>query len=251
MKSSAKGSWVFPVVLLVTAGAGAFAASGTGPPGVWVFLVVLGGWVISLCLHEFAHAAVALAFGDTSVRARGYLTLNPVRYADAGTTVVLPLLLLAIGGIPLPGGAVRLEPHRMRHPAAASMVALAGPATNLVLGVVAATVSAELAGMGGDLRVLAAALSFLAVLQFVTAVLNLVPVPGFDGFGAVEPTLPTRVRARIAPIRPWAPLVVVALLFSVPALSRALFDVGEWALRQAGGSTALAAAGSALFRFWT
>jgi Zn-dependent protease len=99
--------------------------------------------------------------------------------------------------------------------------------------------------------VLAAALAFLALLQFVTAVLNLLPVPGFDGFGALEPALSPQVRARIAPVRPWAPLVAFALLFSVPALARGLFDVGEWALRSAGGSPALAAAGSALFRFWT
>ena len=108
------------------------------PIGVWVFAVVLGGWVITLCLHEFAHAAVAYAGGDTSVRARGYLTLNPLRYTDLAYSVIIPILLLAVGGIPLPGGAVLVEPGRLRRRWYASLVSAAGPATNMVAGVVLA-----------------------------------------------------------------------------------------------------------------
>ena len=96
--------------------------------------MVLGGWVITLCLHEFAHAAVAYAGGDTSVRARGYLTLNPLRYTDLAYSVIIPILLLAVGGIPLPGGAVLVEPGRLRHRWYASLVSAAGPATNMVAG---------------------------------------------------------------------------------------------------------------------
>ena len=66
MAKSPGGSWIFPVIVLVTAGAGVAAQASTRssgwlgvPVGVWVFLVVLGGWVITLCLHEFAHALVA------------------------------------------------------------------------------------------------------------------------------------------------------------------------------------------------
>ena len=61
-------TWIFPAVVVATAGAAVAAQSRTSPRtpiGVWVFLVVLGGWVITLCLHEFAHAAVAYAGGDT------------------------------------------------------------------------------------------------------------------------------------------------------------------------------------------
>ena len=108
------GNWIFPAVVVATAGAGIAAQRGATPVGVWVFLVVLGGWVITLCLHEFAHAVVALAAGDTSVRARGYLTLNPARYTDVTYSVVIPIILLAVGGIPLPGGAVLVEPGRLR-----------------------------------------------------------------------------------------------------------------------------------------
>ena len=46
------------------------------------FLIVLAGWIFSLCLHEFAHAAVAHRGGDHTVREKGYLSFNPLRYAD-------------------------------------------------------------------------------------------------------------------------------------------------------------------------
>ncbi|GAA2020750.1 Zn-dependent protease [Nakamurella flavida] len=228
----------------MTAAAAVAAQSGTGPTGLWVFLVVLGGWMVTLCLHEFAHAVVALACGDTSVRARGYLTLNPLRYTNATYSFVIPLILLAVGGIPLPGGAVLVEPHRFRKVWYATLVSLAGPLTNALAGVVLAAASAGLASPLG------AALQFLALLQFVTAVLNLLPVPGFDGFGALEPYLAPATKARIAPIRPWAPLLLFVVLFSVPQVSGVLFDAGAWLLSAAGGSQYLAAVGQSLFRFW-
>jgi len=232
-------------VVAVTAGAGVAAQSGATPVGVWVFLVVLGGWVITLCLHEFAHAAVALAGGDTSVRARGYLTLNPLRYTDVAYSVVIPIILLAVGGIPLPGGAVLVEPGRLRRRWYASLVSAAGPATNLIAGVVLSAVSAQF------VSALGAALSFLALLQFVAGILNLLPVPGFDGFGILEPYLSRRFTERIRPVRPWLPLVVFAILWSVPGASSWLFEAGYRLLDLAGGSPFLAQVGAGLFRFWT
>ena len=44
------------------------------------FLVVLIGWIFSLCLHEFSHSLVAYYGGDTTVREKGYLTFNPLKY---------------------------------------------------------------------------------------------------------------------------------------------------------------------------
>ena len=65
MANRTGGNWIFPTVVAATAGAGIAIQLGASPAGVWVFLLVLGGWVITLCLHEFAHALVALAGGDT------------------------------------------------------------------------------------------------------------------------------------------------------------------------------------------
>ena len=244
MATTTGGSWIFPAVVVATTGAAVAAQSGTDPIGVWVFAVVLGGWLITLCLHEFAHAAVAYAGGDVSVKARGYLTLNPLRYTDLAYSIIIPILLLAVGGIPLPGGAVLVEPGRLRRRWYASLVSAAGPLTNMIAGVVLAIVAV------GFNSALGAALSYLALLQFVAGILNLLPIPGFDGFGIIEPYLPRRLMERIRPLRPWIPLAVFAILFSVPSASSWLFDAGYQLLQTAGGSDYLAAVGSRLFRFW-
>lgn len=246
MAQRSGGSWIFPAVVAVFAGAAVALQARVGPLGVWAFVLVLSGWVITLCLHEFAHAVVALAGGDISVRARGYLTLNPLRYTDLANSIVIPIILLAIGGIPLPGGAVLVEPHRLRRTWFASLVSGAGPVTNLVCGVALALAAAPL-----TTTPLGAALSFLALLQFVAALLNLLPVPGFDGFGVLEPFLSRRFVQRIRPIRPWAPLIVFAILFSVPAAGRWLFDIGYDLYALAGGNLRDAALGNGLFRFWS
>ena len=97
---------------------------------------------------------------------------------------------------------------------------------------------------------LGAALSYLALLQFVAGILNLLPIPGFDGFGVIEPYLSARLKERIRPLRPWIPLAVFAILFSVPTASAWLFDAGYQLFDWAGGSNVLAGAGARLFRFW-
>ena len=76
--------------------------------------------------------------GDRSVRAKGYLTLDIRRYADLGLSLVLPVFFLLLGGIPLPGGAVWIDHGAIRSRAVRSLVSLAGPAANLVIGAVLA-----------------------------------------------------------------------------------------------------------------
>ncbi|MFN8111325.1 MAG: site-2 protease family protein [Thermoleophilia bacterium] len=169
-------------------------------------LLVIVGWVVSLCLHEFAHAFVAWKAGDTSIPDKGYLTLDPLKYTDPVWSLVVPVLMLAAGGIGLPGGAVWIEQHRIRSRAMRSMVSLAGPATNIVFGAVCVTLVHI--GAFDSHPTLMATMAFLGKLEFVTALLNLLPVPGLDGYGAISPYLPADVRHAIAP---WAQYGVVIL----------------------------------------
>lgn len=209
-------------------------------------VTVLGGWAVSLCLHELGHAAVALRGGDSSVRDKGYLTLDPRRYVDPGLSLVLPLLLLAVGGVPLPGGAVWIERHRLRSRWADSAVSLAGPLVNLVLAG-ALTVLVSSVAMPSPL---AGVLSWLALVQVLAFLLNLLPVPGLDGWGVLDPHVSPSARRTAAQVRPFAPLLLFAVLVSSSQVSGVLFAVADVVFTALGGSTGLAALGQALFLFW-
>ncbi|BBD63966.1 peptidase, M50 family protein [Nostoc commune NIES-4072] len=70
---------------------------------MWLVAVFIClGWILSLCLHEFGHALIAYWGGDTSVKDKGYLTLNPLKYTEPSLSLVLPLFFLLIGSIALP-----------------------------------------------------------------------------------------------------------------------------------------------------
>jgi Zn-dependent protease len=188
-------------------------------------LVVILGWTVSLCLHEWAHAFVAYRSGDRTVPEKGYLTLDPRRYADPIWSVAIPIGFLIIGGFGLPGGAVWIERHRIRSRHLLSLVSLAGPAMNVAFGL--GVLGLVKAGVFDGVPVLNASLAFLGLLEFVTAILNLLPIPGLDGYGAIEPYLPYGVRAAVAPIAGVGVFLLFALLVYTGA-GNALWDAGLW-----------------------
>lgn len=211
-----------------------------------VVLIVLGGWASSLCLHEFGHAIAAYRGGDRDVRAKGYLTLDPRRYTDPVLSIVLPLLFVAIGGIPLPGGAVWINHGALRSRRNESLVSAAGPLTNLVLGVLLALVVA-LVPMN---LALGAGLSYLAFLQTIAFVLNILPIPGLDGYGVIEPWMSGEARRFGEQARPWAPLILFAAIIAIPLVNGWFFTLAHDLFGAVGGQTTLAEYGDYFFRFW-
>ncbi|MBP2339107.1 site-2 protease family protein [Saccharothrix coeruleofusca] len=209
-------------------------------------LFVLGGWAVSLCLHEFGHAIVAYRGGDYAVRAKGYLTLDIRHYTDPVLSIVLPLVLLAFGGIPLPGGAVWINHHALRSKRVESMVSLAGPLSNLVLGALLSAAVLLLQPPAG----LAAAMSYLALLQVFAFVLNILPIPGLDGWGAIEPYMSYSARQFGAKARQWAPFVLFAVLIGFPSIARLFFQLADTVFDLVGGNSLWAAYGQATFMFW-
>lgn len=211
-----------------------------------IVLIVLGGWATSLCLHEFGHALTAYRGGDRAVRDKGYLTLDPRHYTDPVLSIVLPLLFVAIGGIPLPGGAVWINHHALRGRRVESMVSLAGPLTNLVLGLLLTTAVGFVPMPLG----LSSGLSYLAFLQVIAFVLNILPIPGLDGYGAIEPWLSRPAQEFGEKARPWAPLVLFILIIGVPMISSLFFALAYSAFGLAGGDTLQLYLGESWFRFW-
>jgi Zn-dependent protease len=245
--SSRISPW-FLGLLAVTLLGGFLAASATSRPVLTtgIVLLVLAGWAVSLCLHEFGHAVTAYYGGDRSVRAKGYLTLDIRRYADLGLSFVLPVFFLLLGGIPLPGGAVWIDHGAIRSRAVRSLVSLAGPAANLVVGALL-TVAVAVVPMPVGLAV---GLSALALIQVLAFVLNILPVPGLDGFGVLEPFLPTGALRMAARVRPWAPIALFVLILGVPGAASALFSLGALVFGAIGGDTSLAATGYNELFFW-
>jgi Zn-dependent protease len=254
-----------PVFLVIVA---CFAASGaivwtsgfsTGKGyRVAVFAFVVSGWLISLCLHEFGHAYTAWRYGDHAVAVRGYLTLNPAKYADAGLSIVLPLIFLITGGIGLPGGAVYIDRGAIRGRWRHSFVSAVGPLLNLALAVVFAVIISRYGKISPENLNFAllshlnfwAALSFLAFLQLTAAVFNLFPVPGLDGFGIWEPWLPRPFAAAASRVGPVGYLILIGLLW-IPSVNRAFFD-GIFHLTDALGINGFAIdMGRSLFQFWS
>ena len=180
------------------------------------FIFVLVGWIFSLCLHEFAHAAVAFLGGDTSVREKGYLTFNPLRYVDPIASLFVPLVFLLLGGIGLPGGAVYIDSRRLRSRWWACAVALAGPAANLAIAGVLVLVLSKTA-MARNAA--APALAFLALLQVTAVILNLLPVPPLDGYRALAAFLPRNVTMTLDRWGSLPLFILLLLLWFVPQVS--------------------------------
>jgi Zn-dependent protease len=213
-----------------------------------VFCLVIGGWIVSLCLHEFGHAYLAYRAGDRSVVAAGYLTLNPLRYAHPILSLVLPLVFIVQGGIGLPGGAVYLHRHGSRSRRAQSAAAAAGPASNVVFAVVLLLTARS--HLGGEHWRFWAGLAFLGFLQVTAAVLNLLPIPGLDGYAIVEPYLDAETVRLGEMIKPWG-LIGVILLLQVDRLNRWFFDLVYWLYDYSGAPRLLSQTGWALFKFWS
>ncbi len=209
-------------------------------------LFVLAGWAVTLCLHEFGHAAVAYKGGDFSVRDKGYLTLDIRRYTDPVLSIVLPLILLAIGGIPLPGGAVWINHHALRSKKIESLVSLAGPAANLVIGGLLIAIVA----LFSPPAALSAAISYLALLQVFAFVLNILPIPGLDGWGVLEPFMSYQAQQFGAKARPWAPLVLFAALIGFSEVNALFIQASTSVFEIMGGNRVDAYYGANTFTFW-
>ncbi|GAA0456473.1 site-2 protease family protein [Streptomyces olivaceiscleroticus] len=216
--------------------------------GFAVFLFVVSGWIVSLCLHEYAHARTALHSGDISIGAKGYLTLNPLKYTHALLSIVLPVIFVIMGGIGLPGGAVFIERGRIRGRWRHSLISAAGPLTNVLF---AAVVTAPfwLGAMDGVPQTFRYALAFLALLQVTAAILNFVPVPGLDGYGVIEPWLSHGVRRQVEPFAPFGLIAVFALLW-VPGVNQVFFEAVHAILAALGVSDLDTYLGQEFFRFW-
>lgn len=242
---------IFLAIVAVTAGGGVLAwqvGNDIKPLSyVGVFIFVIAGWIVSLCLHEFAHAFTAWRFGDHGVAMRGYLTLNPFKYTHPLLSLILPIVFIALGGIGVPGGAVYVQTSFMTK-RQRTVVSLSGPLTNVLFAVVLLAVTALF--YEPDHSVFWAGMAFSGFLQVTAAVLNLLPVPGLDGYGALEPHLSPDTQRALQPAKQWG-LFVLLILFIATPLSQHFFAVITWFVDMSGVDRYLVGDGLRLTQFWS
>lgn len=185
-----------------------------------LFIPVL---LLSLTVHEFAHAWAARRLGDDTAERMGRLTLNPLAHADPIGTFILPLLNVPFGWAkPVP-----VNPARFRqgvNMAKGMMItSLAGPFSNLLLAIVSAVLLGFVArlapdlGAGGDGRgaahIAAAFLLSMIQMNVVLAVFNLLPIPPLDGSRIVDAFLPARFRGAWETFSRFSMFLLLGLVF--------------------------------------
>ncbi|MUG96426.1 tetratricopeptide repeat protein [Scytonema sp. UIC 10036] len=206
-------------------------------------------WIISISFHEFGHAIVAYLGGDKSVKQKGYLSLNPLKYINPLVSIILPGLFFLIGEFPLPGAAVYIERQQLRNRLWQSAVSAAGPlASFLVAGVLVVFLRVSLAW--NCPYWLPATLAGFISLQFFFVLFNLIPIPPLDGYGIIEAWLPNKLQAKIRKFALVGLIGIYTLPWLIPSFGMVLavsgFEIAQWF----GVTLTLAADGFKLFNRW-
>lgn len=180
-------------------------------------LVWYAAFLFSITVHEAAHAWAALKLGDETAYLGGQVTLNPLPHMQREPfgTILVPLISYLMAGWMMGWASAPYDPHwSARHPRRAAWMALAGPASNLLVvilvgvtirvgmiaGIFGAPNEAHFSqitiGPPGLLASLATLLSILFSLNLLLFAFNLLPLPPLDGSGALPLVLPTATAQR-------------------------------------------------------
>lgn len=190
------------------------------PSKTEVAVYMLVGLIIGVIFHEYMHGYVAYRMGDTTAKRAGRLTLDPLAHVDPFGTIILPgmLFLLSILGYgtfiigyakPVP-----INPFLFRKPRGIIWVSLAGPLTNLVIGVIfigAVRVLTLFEGGTTLYRIIYTCL-FVAYINILLFVFNLIPIPPLDGSRVVGYFLRGEKKHAYMSIEPYGFILVLFLV---------------------------------------
>jgi Zn-dependent protease len=173
--------------------------------------------LLSLTVHEFAHAWAARRYGDDTAERLGRLTLNPLAHADPVGTFLLPLLGVPFGWAkPVPVNPARFR-RDVRMAKAMMVTALAGPGANIALAVASTVTLGLLYRIVPDAVARFAGIpAFLGIaiqMNVALAVFNLLPIPPLDGSRVVDNFLPMRLRPQWEAFSRLAPFLLLAVVF--------------------------------------
>lgn len=185
--------------------------------------------LFSIVVHEVSHGWVAYKLGDDTAKRLGRLTLNPVSHIDIMGTVILPLMMILLGGPvfgwakPVPFNPYNFNPkHNVKN--GIMFVALAGPCSNIILAFIASFIfvgaQTFFSGSGSFgyfvINQFAQALIFI---NLILAFINIVPIPPLDGSKVLMRFLPPRYEAQLYKLERYG-FIIVLILFATGALSK-------------------------------
>jgi Zn-dependent protease len=210
-------------------------------------LLLIPVLLFSVVAHEYAHGEAAYRQGDTTAYMLGRLTLNPLKHIDPFLTILLPIMLIAMGGPPF-GGAkpVPVNPRNYRNYVTGDIiVSLAGIATNLALFVLCTVVFALIGFVGKALGGMTASLALLQRMMYIgmfvntaLAFFNLIPIPPLDGSHVLKHMLPPALGMQYRQLYVLGIIPIMLIVWLLPGVvdaflwpQRALMSVAQGIVR--------------------
>lgn len=178
---------------------------------------------IAITLHEAAHGYVAYKLGDNTAKMAGRLSINPMRHIDPFGTILLPIMMLLLGGVifgyakPVPVNARNFKNPRGHM----ALVAIAGPLSNIILALFGGMLIYTVVAMPDFLsNWWVTNLSNFIFLNCLLVALNMLPLPPLDGSRVVSGLLPEHLARQYNRIEPYGILILVGIIFILPMAGR-------------------------------
>jgi Zn-dependent protease len=169
--------------------------------------------ILSLTVHEWAHAYSAYRLGDDTAAREGRMTLNPISHIDPFGTILCPLLGIPFGWAkPVPVNPVRFN-REISMRAGMMITAAAGPLSNLVLAVLCSVLAGLLGRFQVDSPALRELLYIFITINLGLFIFNFIPVPPLDGSRVAEGLMPYRLRPQWEQIQRYSWVLLLGIIY--------------------------------------
>lgn len=168
--------------------------------------------LFSISVHEVCHGYVAYRLGDPTAKRAGRLTLNPIKHIDIIGLLVLFITQMIGWAKPVP-----VDPRYFKNPRKDMMwVAIAGPASNMVIAIITALILKAFGGIlgGSYLYPLVYMLNIMVMINVGLAIFNLIPIPPLDGGRIIVGLLPRNLAYTWSRIEPYGFIILLVLIFT-------------------------------------